>query len=82
MKVQLYDDGEDKSQSFEARLSETSAFRFTGLTGYGIDREEAVAGLKRNVAARIAELQAIDFDQEPEVIAWDGTPLDAQFGGG
>jgi hypothetical protein len=80
MKLLMHNDAKEKWQSFEARLVEPEVF--VDLTGYGSNREEAVAELKVKVAARIVQLQAnivqlqaIDYDQVPDEVDYAGKPM-------
>jgi hypothetical protein len=80
MKFLIHNDAKEKWQSFEARLVEPDIF--VDLTGFGSNREEAVAELKVKVAARIVQLQAnivqlqaIDYDQVPDEVDYAGKPM-------
>lgn len=69
LRLQIHNDHKEKHQSFEARLNTDESLIY--LEGYGVDKEEAVSGLKKRVSEKIKELQDIDWDNF-DWVSWDG----------
>lgn len=69
IRLQIHNDGKEKCQSFEAKLSYVDSF--IHLDGYGYNKEEAISQLKEAVQSRIKELQEIDWDSF-DWVTWDG----------
>jgi hypothetical protein len=68
MNVLIHNDGKNKRNSYEARLSDLA------LCGFGATQEEAIADLKRLVQGLVASLRNINYD-EVTIVDWDNQPL-------
>ena len=56
MKVTIYDDKKERGQSWEAKIEEDDQQLYDG---YGVDKNEALDELKKNVDNRIKELKGL-----------------------
>jgi hypothetical protein len=84
VKIQVYDDGKGKWQSFEARLEiepEDTPFYYLlpEVHGFGADADAAVTDLQGKVGHIIETLQGVDWTQTPVQIDARGRPIE---GGG
>lgn len=65
--VEIFNDGKEESQSFEASLDEETRYSLTLVT-YGESEEEAVSNLKERVQELILQLQSIDWTKKRQRI--------------
>jgi hypothetical protein len=68
MNIQIHNDGKEKHNSYEARLSDLA------LCGFGATQEEAIADLKRLVKGLVDSLRHINYD-DVTMVDWSGHPL-------